>query len=326
MLDNSLPQTNSPQIEPSQTDLSQSMELNKLRLQAVLIEYTTLKNEILLKFRDQIQMYALLLAAMGGITGYILTSNSQDMILILPLISNSLAFRYFWEQSNVIEIGNYLKKLEYDVFPELLNDRENPKEEKYVFSWDEIPGNDNRRLMEFLTQEFRIEWVKNAKIEKIDNGKTIKVSAENKSLSLKLNDKNTEVILEIDDHRTNKFTAKMEEGKLNIYEENKGLTKWIYWENYFRDNCSDHKFYRITIILLFVWLPNLMSAIFSIAVIGENNHLLNIYQSFSIQLVSHVPLILHIILLAIYMCITIYLTVMFNRLNFLGESFSTKNR
>jgi hypothetical protein len=92
-------------------------------------------------------------------------------------------------------------------------------EKTYVFSWDEIPGNDNIKLMEFLTREFRIDWVKNAKIEKIDNDKTIEVSAENKYLSLKLDDKNTEVILEIDYHRTNKeFIAKMEESKLNIYE------------------------------------------------------------------------------------------------------------
>jgi hypothetical protein len=96
--------------------------------------------------------------------------------------------------------------------------------DKYIFGWNEIPGNDSTRLMEFLSQKFLIDWVKKAKFEKIDNGKTIKASAENKSILLKLDDKNTEVILEIDNVRTNKFTAKIEEGKLNIYDESTPLT------------------------------------------------------------------------------------------------------
>ncbi len=87
----------------------------------------------------------------------------------------------------------------------------------YLFSWKNIPGNNNRRLIEFLTQKFGIDWVKTAKIEKIDDGKTIKVSIEKNYLSLKLNDEKTKVTLKIDDGRTDEFNAKMENGKLNIY-------------------------------------------------------------------------------------------------------------
>ncbi len=86
-----------------------------------------------------------------------------------------------------------------------------------MFSWDEIPGNDNVRLIKFLKQNFGIDWAKTAKIEKIDNGKTIKVSTQKNYLSLKLNDEQTEVNLEIDDVRTDKFVAKIENSKLNIY-------------------------------------------------------------------------------------------------------------
>jgi len=88
---------------------------------------------------------------------------------------------------------------------------------KYMFSWDEIPGKGEERLIGFLAKKLDIDWVKTAKIERIDNGKTIKVSDEKSSLSLKLNDKITEVILEIDDLRRDEFMAKMENGKLNIY-------------------------------------------------------------------------------------------------------------
>jgi len=88
---------------------------------------------------------------------------------------------------------------------------------KYLFSWGKIPGNDNVRLIEYLNRHFTIEWVKTAEIEKIDGGRTIKVSTGNKSLSLSLNDEKTKVNLKIDNNRTYEFIAKKENSMLNIY-------------------------------------------------------------------------------------------------------------
>jgi hypothetical protein len=85
----------------------------------------------------------------------------------------------------------------------------------YLFSWDDIPGNDNWRLIKFLKQKFGIDWVETTKIEKIDNNKTIKLSFKNNSLSLSLKDET--VKLEIDDGRTDEFIARTENSKLNIY-------------------------------------------------------------------------------------------------------------
>jgi hypothetical protein len=92
-----------------------------------------------------------------------------------------------------------------------------PEAELCAFSWSGIPEKDRVRLIDFLTLKFDIDWVKTAKIEKIDNGKTVIVSTEKNSLSLKLNDKETEVILKIDDARTDRFIAKLEKDELNIY-------------------------------------------------------------------------------------------------------------
>ncbi len=86
-----------------------------------------------------------------------------------------------------------------------------------LFSWDKIPGKDDVKLIEFLKQNFGVEWIKTAKIEKIDDGNTIKVSTEKNYLSFRLNDKKTIANLEIDDGRTGEFRAKTEKGKLNIY-------------------------------------------------------------------------------------------------------------
>lgn len=91
--------------------------------------------------------------------------------------------------------------------------------DEYMFSWGEIPGKDNGRLVKILIQRFDINWIGAAKIEKIDNDKTIKLSTEQRSLSLKLNDKKCEVILERDAGRPDKLKAKWENSKLNIYKD-----------------------------------------------------------------------------------------------------------
>ena len=90
------------------------------------------------------------------------------------------------------------------------------KSNSYVFSWNEIPEEGNRRLKKFLTTKLGLDWVKNAEIIKIDD-KTIRISANKNSLLLKLNDEKTEVILEIDGFKKYEFIAKMENGMLDIY-------------------------------------------------------------------------------------------------------------
>ncbi len=89
--------------------------------------------------------------------------------------------------------------------------------EQYLFSWDEIPGNDSKRLIGFLKMNYGIDWVKTAEIKKIDNGKIIKASFETNYASLILNNDKTKVNLRINDGRTDEFEAKMKDEKLKIY-------------------------------------------------------------------------------------------------------------
>jgi tetratricopeptide (TPR) repeat protein len=87
--------------------------------------------------------------------------------------------------------------------------------QRYLFCWNEIPGNESERLIEYLEKNFGIDWVKTATIEKTDDGMTIKVYTEKKSLSLTLKDEKT-VYLKIDE-QTCSYNAKMMNGRLNIY-------------------------------------------------------------------------------------------------------------
>ena len=67
-----------------------------------------------------------------------------------------------------------------------------------MFSWKEIPGNDSGRCIDVLKSNYHVDWIKTAKIDKTDNGKTIMITAGIKFLSLNLNNENTELNLKID--------------------------------------------------------------------------------------------------------------------------------
>ena len=88
----------------------------------------------------------------------------------------------------------------------------------YLFNWDSVPGKDDGKLIQFLEQKYGTDWIRSAKIEKIDNNE-IRVYTEKNSLSLKLNTENTKVTLSINKIKTDEFIVKTENGKLNIYKD-----------------------------------------------------------------------------------------------------------
>lgn len=91
----------------------------------------------------------------------------------------------------------------------------------YLFNWNAVPGKINGKFLEFLKQEYSIEWAKTAQIEKIDNGNAIKVSKGKNDVLLQLNDKKTEVELKINGIRADILIAEINKDKLDIYKSNK---------------------------------------------------------------------------------------------------------
>jgi hypothetical protein len=88
----------------------------------------------------------------------------------------------------------------------------------YAFSWDEIPGNDEAKLRNFLFKKCNFDWITNAKIEKTNSGNTIEISSNEKKISIKLNDEKAKAELKVDKLRTIELAAKMENDKLKIYD------------------------------------------------------------------------------------------------------------
>ena len=89
-------------------------------------------------------------------------------------------------------------------------------QKKYLFNWDKIPGDQSEILIQFLRKKFGIDWIKTANIEKIGDGKAIKLSAETKHLLLEHNYEKTKLYIKIDDGRTDELI--MEPENSNIYQ------------------------------------------------------------------------------------------------------------
>jgi tetratricopeptide (TPR) repeat protein len=112
----------------------------------------------------------------------------------------------------------------------------------YAFKWNKVEtrsgpkeskrNKDNERLIRYLTKRLHIDWAGDAAIEK-DNS-TITVSTKEHSLLLRLNDKRSEVILEMD-NKKKKLKAEIENNGLIIYEY--PVWGWIF-RFFYRNYCT----------------------------------------------------------------------------------------
>lgn len=103
----------------------------------------------------------------------------------------------------------------FDIFPEK---KRLALERMYLFTWDDIPGKDSVKLIEHLEQIYpKIDWLKTAKIEKIDNYRTIRVFNEANSILLKLNNEKTKIDLRTGIYAPYELFVKTDNNKLHVY-------------------------------------------------------------------------------------------------------------
>ncbi|MCK4937725.1 MAG: hypothetical protein KAR85_03865, partial [Methanosarcinales archaeon] len=87
----------------------------------------------------------------------------------------------------------------------------------YLFNFNEVPGKDTEKLLQYLEQNHGIDWLKTANIEKIDDGKVIKVSNDVNDITVKLNDEKTRLYLNINGGKTDEFIVKVKDGEPEIF-------------------------------------------------------------------------------------------------------------
>lgn len=90
----------------------------------------------------------------------------------------------------------------------------------YLFSWDNVPGNDSERLLKFLEDDRGIGWTENAEIYKSDDDKTIRIVKDKNSAEITFDGKK-KATLKISDGETSELKVKKKNGKLDVYRNRK---------------------------------------------------------------------------------------------------------
>ena len=108
-----------------------------------------------------------------------------------------------------------------------------------LFEWEKVPGEDNKRFLNTLTYLLNLNWAKGAKITKSGDRKTIRLSKEEKSAEITINEREEKLTLKISDGKTDYLKVKNENGRLNAYK----IGKENEWEiTDFEDDEETEKF------------------------------------------------------------------------------------
>jgi hypothetical protein len=91
------------------------------------------------------------------------------------------------------------------------------KLEKYLFSWEDVPGSDSSELLTFLKDELGFNLVDTAKITKTDQDTNIHVLIAEKSVDITLDADKEIALLKTGDKRTYNLKIRKENGKLGVY-------------------------------------------------------------------------------------------------------------
>jgi hypothetical protein len=160
----------------------------------------------------------------GGIY-YLIHNKSRDFITLLKNVlqnhGDNIIFKTFLDPyikrgtllqirstSRISNICSYLRECceAIERALESINKNRTGYVVEQVFLWQDVPGVDNHRLIDFLKREFNVNWLDNPEIIKFPDGNTIKISHGSKSILIKLNDKKDKAVLTINRKNLYEFT------------------------------------------------------------------------------------------------------------------------
>lgn len=89
---------------------------------------------------------------------------------------------------------------------------------KYLFCWNDVPENNNEELISFLKDNYNLDWLESAEIDKSTDGKMISISKDNNLVEMIIDQAEEKVILKINNNRIDNLKIEMENNKLNVYQ------------------------------------------------------------------------------------------------------------
>ncbi|MCZ7405804.1 MAG: hypothetical protein O8C67_12885, partial [Candidatus Methanoperedens sp.] len=104
-------------------------------------------------------------------------------------------------------------------------------EDIYLFSWENVPGNESQGLLNYLKNDLHVSWVENAQITKDEENKTIRVFTNENSIEIMLD--NASVLLKRDrGYERYDLWVKEENGFHDVYNKKRG-NKYNISERYY---------------------------------------------------------------------------------------------
>ena len=129
----------------------------------------------------------------------------------------------------VYNLSNQKVKLKlYDKIAVIDFIKTTPFEDKYLFNWDDVPGSDSNKLINFLNHDLNINWVNNSETNKFNDNRTIRISNKEKLIELELyetENKEKKAKLIIDKVRARDLLVREEKNKLKVYRKSKEFTR-----------------------------------------------------------------------------------------------------
>ena len=89
---------------------------------------------------------------------------------------------------------------------------------RYLFNWDNVPGNDSEMLLKFLKDDLGIKWLENVTISKYNHDTIINITAGEHSAEIIMDERKKNAKLKIDNSRTYVLEVKKEGDELNVYQ------------------------------------------------------------------------------------------------------------
>ena len=189
-----------------------------------IIEFNSLKNRF--SFNAVIEKSS----NKGDIMEKIMEKESIEEIELREQLRTLWQDRVMWTRMLLVSINAGLEGEVENIHQRLRKNQEDigdalkPFLEKFLFCWDDIPGEDTGKFIEYMIRNFSINWIHpdRVKVDKDETGNAIKISSENHFLVIRLNNDRTKAVFELNISSKNyefKFNTKAENGKLNLYQD-----------------------------------------------------------------------------------------------------------
>jgi uncharacterized membrane protein len=191
---------------------------------------STVKSEMIESFFIQLERHPVVSAIaslfFSGLLGSVLSAWAYEelgyiaivpIITVISLIILSIAL-------NARNVKKKRKDLEAKPTTEPLRERYkglivsiSRLSDSYLFNWDTISECDRERLQRFLLDELGLGWVDDAEITKTDDHRTLRISKDEHSAVLTINDTKDKATLKISNGRTLNLKVKREGRELRVY-------------------------------------------------------------------------------------------------------------